>query len=303
MILRRYDDPAEFERRATVALEAYEAENNLALGIASNVAGGDYDRETVFLATVEREPVPHGDTAAAVVLRTPPFPVLIAYTPQAADPEVVRLVTDALYDAYGDDVAGFNADRRIARRYVDAWAARAGRRAGLHQSMRVYRLTRVRPPSGVAGSSRRARTEDRSTLIEFVSGFYRDALPDEYDPQRVIETVTRLTSPPAHQRGLFVWEVDGRKVSMAAYSGPTPHGIRIVAVYTPPEERGHGYASACVAELSARLLAEGRDYCFLFTDLANPTSNSIYRKIGYEPVSDHEHWKLAEKQARDAPRG
>jgi len=299
MILRRYDDPAEFVRRATAALEAHEAENNLALGIANGVAGGDYSREAVFLATVEHESTSHGGAPAAVTLRTPPFPVLVAYTPEAGDPEVVRLVTEALYDAYGSDIAGFNADGRVVRHYVDAWTKRTGRRARLHQSMRVYRLTRVRPPSGVSGSARRARAEDHGTLIEFVSGFYRDALPDEYDPQRVVEMVTRLTSPPAGQRGLFVWEVDGRPVSMAAYSGPTPHGIRIVAVYTPPEERGHGYASACVAELSARLLAEGRDYCFLFTDLANPTSNSIYQKIGYEPVSDHEHWKLAEWQARD----
>ena len=51
------------------------------------------------------------------------------------------------------------------------------------------------------------------------------------------------------------------------------------------EERGHGYASAAVAEVSRRLLAAGHRVC-LFTDQANPTSNRIYQALGYEPVVD-----------------
>ena len=57
-------------------------------------------------------------------------------------------------------------------------------------------------------------------------------------------------------------------------------------MYTPPELRGRGYASACVAALSARELDEGRRFCFLYTDLSNPVSNAIYQRIGYTPVSD-----------------
>ena len=73
---------------------------------------------------------------------------------------------------------------------------------------------------------------------------------------------------------------------MASADGKTPRGIRISWVYTPNKFRGRGYASAAVAELSQKMLDEGRDFCFLYTDLANPTSNSIYQKIGYKPVSD-----------------
>jgi predicted GNAT family acetyltransferase len=57
-------------------------------------------------------------------------------------------------------------------------------------------------------------------------------------------------------------------------------------VYTPPGRRGRGYATALVAALSAELLAAGRRFCFLYTDLANPTSNRIYQRIGYERVCD-----------------
>ena len=84
---------------------------------------------------------------------------------------------------------------------------------------------------------------------------------------------------------LYLWE-DGEPRSMVAAGGPTTNGIRIGYVYTPPPFRGHGYASVMVAHLTQRLLDDGRRFCFLYTDLANPTSNAIYRRLGYMPVSD-----------------
>jgi predicted GNAT family acetyltransferase len=75
-------------------------------------------------------------------------------------------------------------------------------------------------------------------------------------------------------------------VSVAGYGGDTPNGIRIGPVFTPPELRGRGYATSLVAQLSSRLLAEGRRFCFLYTDLANPTANAIYERIGYVRVCE-----------------
>src|SRR5262249_39695999 len=86
--------------------------------------------------------------------------------------------------------------------------------------------------------------------------------------------------------GLRLWWDGSKPVSFAGYGGLTPHGIRIGPVYTPPELRGRGYASACVAALSQEMLDRGRTFCSLFTDLSNPTSNHIYQAIGYEPVID-----------------
>lgn len=88
-----------------------------------------------------------------------------------------------------------------------------------------------------------------------------------------------------------MWD-DGQPVSLAGYSGPTPHGIRVGPVYTPPAQRGKGYASACVAALSRLLLDGGRAYCFLFTDMGNPTSNPIYQAIGYRPVCDVDEYRF-----------
>ena len=84
---------------------------------------------------------------------------------------------------------------------------------------------------------------------------------------------------------LFVWK-DPQPVSMAAWAGPTPRGVRVNMVYTPPELRRRGYASAAVSALTKRLLDSGRKFVFLFTDLSNPTSNKIYQQMGYEAVCD-----------------
>ena len=73
---------------------------------------------------------------------------------------------------------------------------------------------------------------------------------------------------------------------MSGYGGETPNGIRIGPVYTPPEQRGHGYATGLVAEQSRSLLAGGRRFCFLYTDLDNATSNALYRRIGYRLVCE-----------------
>jgi predicted GNAT family acetyltransferase len=91
--------------------------------------------------------------------------------------------------------------------------------------------------------------------------------------------------------GIMLWEDEGEPVSFAGWGGRTPNGIRVGPVYTPPELRGRGYATALTAELSQRLLDGrlfdgGRQFCFLYTDLANPTSNAIYERIGYRRVAE-----------------
>ena len=67
-------------------------------------------------------------------------------------------------------------------------------------------------------------------------------------------------------------------------AGTTGHGATVSGVYTPPALRNHGYATACVASLSQLLLDEGHEFCTLYADLSNPTSNSIYKKMGYRPI-------------------
>ena len=115
-----------------------------------------------------------------------------------------------------------------------------------------------------------------------------EALPGGSPESAESALQSRVTDPDG---GFVIWE-DGEPVSFAGYGSPTPNGIRVGPVYTPPELRGRGYASALVGELTARLLTGGRRLCFLFTDLANPTSNSIYQRVGYRPVADVTDWRF-----------
>ena len=121
-------------------------------------------------------------------------------------------------------------------------------------------------------------------MLGWFTAFTREALNDESTASEAERQIRRRLDSPA--AGFRIWERSGEPVSFCGFSGRTPHGIRIGPVYTPPEHRGHGYATSLVAEVSAELLAVGYEFCFLFTDLANPTSNAIYQRIGYERVCE-----------------
>ena len=113
----------------------------------------------------------------------------------------------------------------------------------------------------------------------------------EWMEQFVLDTGSVLTDPEAlvdirlAEERIFLWD-DGGAKSFVAAAGSTPNGIRIGPVYTPAEYRGRGYASVATAQATRNMLAAGWQSCFLYTDLSNPTSNAIYKKIGYEPVDD-----------------
>ena len=185
-------------------------------------------------------------------------------------------------DAAGIAVPGTTSAVASARHFARVWCDTHGLTSRLVMAERIYRLERVVPPVGVPGGARVATMADRALLIAWVDAFINEALeprgPDE-------ATVLVDRSFRTGSRTWYLWE-DCEPVSVAAAGGPTPNGIRIGPVFTPPELRGRGYASAVTAHASQAELERGRRYVFLFTNLANQTSNRIYQQIGYEPVSD-----------------
>jgi predicted GNAT family acetyltransferase len=158
--------------------------------------------------------------------------------------------------------------------------------------MRIYKLEKVIPPPVIPGTARPAMKSEESVMHDFYGGFNRSVHNEEPDPETVKKQVDRYLKASPKLRGLWFWEVNGQPVSMVGYAGPTPNGIRIGAVYTPPEHRNRGYASALTAALSEYLLEQGYKFCFLFTDLLNPTSNHIYQQIGYTAVCDVDRYLL-----------
>jgi len=137
-----------------------------------------------------------------------------------------------------------------------------------------------------SGQARKAVPEDVEELLA-----WRRAYEVELQMDGPIEDACRRFRGEIERGNVWIW-ADDRRVSMAACVGPTPRGIRIGGVYTPPELRRRGYATALVAELSRITLSEGKEFCFLFADVSNPTPNSIYQKIGYRAVCDFAEYRF-----------
>ncbi len=283
MQLTRYAEVAAFAARATPFLAQHEAEHNLLLGLLADLGRDPLAfGEPPYLAAVEQ-----AGAVVAVALMTPPHHLLLS---RAAAPDALELIAEDVA-LFRPDLPSLQAPAELASAFVRLWERRSGGTATRIFAERIYQLTAVRPPAAVPGHLRQATAGDRALVHAWVDAFLREAL-GEIDPARAARSAERWLA--GGTRALYLWEdQSGAPVTMAGAVGPTPSGIRIGAVYTPPELRRRGYASACVAAVSQIQLDQGRRFCFLFTDLANPTSNHIYQQIGYEPVCDVDGWGFA----------
>jgi predicted GNAT family acetyltransferase len=278
MDLRHFADADGFLAAARTFLVRREAEHNLILGICSSLGETPERYGEPYLAVVERDGI-----VVAAALRTPPFRLVLS---EIDDPAAVdTLVADNL----PRQMPGVTGPTEQVRRFAETWNARGGPHATLASSERIYRLTTVIPARPTAGTRRLATLQDRDLVIAWTEAFMREAFGSA-DAVEVAADVDRWLA--RRGRTIHLWE-DGDPVSLCGVGGETPNGIRIGPVYTPPEARGRGYASALVAAVSQAELDAGRTFCFLFTDQANPTSNHIYQAIGYVPVRDVDAFAFA----------
>ena len=279
--VQRFHRAEAFLEAAGDFLTAREAEHNLLLGIAGTlVARPHIYPQPPYLAAVMR-----GHEVVGVGLRTPPHGVVLSEVDE--DVAVELLAADAA-ELYAELPSVFG-PTEASRRFAELWERGSGQVARKGMAQRAFRAERVRPAAEVPGAMRRAGEMDRDLLVDWIAAFQTDVgqgPPGRPPEEAVDDYLTRGESG-----GIYLWE-DGEPVSVAGCGSPTPSGIRVGPVYTPPERRGRGYASALTAELTATLLAGGRRFRFLFTDRANPTSNRIYQRIGYEPVTDVDEYRF-----------
>jgi uncharacterized protein len=277
--VERHDDAGSFLDRAGDFLLAREAEHNLMIGLAGRLRTNPrlYGEDPYMAALLE------GDEVVAASLRTPPHNLILSEMPDDLDleplAEDVSSVFGTLPGAVGPSAA--------VERFVGIWQARTGAGARIGIRQRSYQAEEALLPDGVPGELRPYRDGDRELVLDWMDAFVREALPVG-TPEDSGGWLDRRLDEPAG--GVMLWDDGGEAVSMGSFGGATPNGIRIGPIYTPPELRQRGYASALTAEITRMLLQGGRRFCFLFTDLANPTSNSIYQRIGYRPVTDVDQW-------------
>lgn len=269
----RHKTAREFLERAGEWLERAEAENNLLLGISKYFLTNERRLDVnTYLLTVEES----GKILGAALM-TPPRHLIIT---RMSEPALVALADYLLKEDMW--VPGVVGPKSTSRLFAAQWKNQTGKNSHLKMSQRIYACERVVVPVYSRGYLRPAIESDEALLVQWSAEFCREArIEDEIE-----HTMARIPNEIARQ-SLYVWDND-QVVSMAIVQRQTARGICVSMVYTPPHLRKHGYATSCVTALTQRMLDSGKGFCCLYTDLTNPTSNTIYQKIGYQPVCDSE---------------
>lgn len=274
----RYPDAAAFLAAAEGFLLGAESENNLILGIARELTerGPSTEAGAYFGAAFRGQRV-EGCAFSSV-------PDRLGITGMHGDEVIGGLAADA--GAVCREVTSVGGPEPVVLGFAEAFASATGRQALLGMRQRIHELRTVIPPVRPAPGHLRPAGESEAGLLTPWVGDMLSLIGDS----REAAELTRERISGGH---LYVWD-DGGPVSMAGWTGKTPNGVRVNFVYTPAALRGRGYATAAVAALSQHLLDQGNRYCCLYTDLANPTSNAIYQRIGYRPIRDAALYRIRE---------
>jgi predicted GNAT family acetyltransferase len=255
-------------------LEAQPAERNVLRTVIEAVRDGVYAAPASFwwVSTAGR--------VVAAAHWTPPWPLLVSSLPETAAPPLAEAVRRRAREL-ALPVPGVSGPHAAAHALANTWTALTGEVAVEERRLLLHELSAVTEVPKPPGRMRPITVGDTELLEAWLAAFFAET--------RMAGADARTSSARMLQRGhAHLWEADERPVCLAG-SNPNAAGVvRIGPVYTPPEQRNCGYARRLVAELSAASLALPGVYrCMLFTDMANPVSNSIYRQAGYVPGGEH----------------
>lgn len=283
MQLHRFENIQKFCHYVQDYLLQHEAEHNLLLGILHNLLQNpNHYPESPYLAVCTDETfsksLENSETCSkilAVAIRTSPYKLVLS---KALDLGAITVIAQDLQD-YGKPLPGVSGLIEEVEVFLQAWQGLTHQSYRRVMELRIHQLTQVKSITTAVGHLRHATERDRALLLDWFTAFASEI------GEIVSETPEKAIDRGLKSQRIYLWE-DGIPVSWASGSRSLPRAARIGPVYTPSEYRRKGYATACVAALSQKLLDEGCDSCFLFTDLANPTSNHIYQQIGYYPICD-----------------
>ncbi|MBO2448912.1 GNAT family N-acetyltransferase [Actinomadura barringtoniae] len=217
---------------------------------------------------------PSGDIEGTF-LHTRGYPLLLSAMPEPAARDLTGVIAET-----EREVIGVNGTNALAATFAEEWRHRTGETATVRMRQRLYRLDKLTLPEPLPpGSGRFASSDDIDTLVTMSKAF-------EDDTGEQVGANPQLVGDRIGYQGYGLWENAGALVSFAGRTRVVADMARVGPVFTPREHRRHGYASAATALISQAALDAGAGNVVLFTDLANPTSNSIYQQLGYRPVSD-----------------
>lgn len=271
-----YTDPHQFAIQADPILERNEDVYSLFYGVLESIKSGSY--QNPFMAVLEKE-----GKVLALLQMTAPYPLNIIIVEE----DSIESIIDELVARLREEAVAISSVigvKQVAFHFASKWTnVEATERKVVNEG--IYRLDTIQTDLTYSeGHWRNAVDKDVALIAKWYILFEIDAKlpPTENDVvQKQVEVFIQNNE-------VFVWEVDGRVVSMMKKARPTKHGVTVSMVFTPEDERKKGYARSLVAKVSAELLKE-YEFCILFTDLANPTANKIYREIGYQQITEFAH--------------
>ena len=263
----RVERPAsipDFYKEARDYLLEHEAEHGLMVSVASAMLVAPAESYWSVVRT------PDGHVVGAA-LRSMPKMILS----REGAPGAMAAIAEDAHEANFDSIIG-------PRPSLQSFAAAfGGRWRPTHQHV-LYECRAVRASEEPRGERFVVAPADRSLVADWIQAFSAEAIGDG----ATREAAEALVDRHLRDGSMWLWRVDDEPVACAAAVGRTPHGIRVNAVYTPPEHRRCGYASALVGALTRELLEGGRDFVFLYADARNPTANAIYQRIGYRQIGE-----------------
>jgi predicted GNAT family acetyltransferase len=269
-------DIADFDEATHALLAAEPTRNTLLLSIPTVL------RQRGPLAFADQPPrfgwfEDADGTVVAALVQTPPYPIVLSPLPDGAPASLVRALLAADWR-----ISGVNASSATAAAVASTWCAATGASATVRMSNRLYLLGElVEPTPAPPGGSRLATAAD----LELLTAWFTDFAVEVGDP---VLNAERVVGDRVENGTMVVWEVDGAPVSMAGISLLLEGGgIRVGPVYTPKDLRGRGYAGAATVASCRLAYDRGAREISLFADLANPTSNALYQRLGFQPLGDY----------------
>ena len=267
-----YKTVQEYRKKIEPILLRDEAKHNVILGVAKQLDQNPVDPQKLLLCTVEDD-----EGNLLIFLRTHPHNLLIAA--DCYREETISFAVKKFFEA-GFLFPGVTGEKRLAELFAEEWKQATGIENYIGMQQGIYKLTKLKPITVSEGYLRQAVPEDQPLVAKWIKEF------TEYTVESLsVEECQEKASEYIEQQSLYLWVVQNQPVSMVKSARATNNGIVVTLVYTPDIERGKGYASSSVYTFSKQLL-ENYSFCSLYTDLSNPTSNSIYQKIGYEWVCE-----------------
>lgn len=251
---------------------------NLILGLAYGI-----QKKTVTVTSPLYYSIEDNKTIIACALRSNlDKPLAITEMPQEA---IAILIQNLL--KYNVDLAGVVGEEKAATYFRDQWIENKALTSKVRIHLGVYECKKVISKE-INESLVLASNEHKDIAKDYIANFCKECFPNEVISNEEIE---RMVNRNIENKSLYLLQNNSNQlVSMAGNVRSSINSGTISLVYTPTELRGKGHGSAVVSLLSEKLIREGKKFTNLFTDLTNPTSNSIYQKIGYVKIGQNIHF-------------